>query len=181
MGTTRRLNHFDDPTLQPFFIVAAIGVVIILVGILGFVMSIVMGIVQRNQTRDTTGDPWGARTLEWSTTSPPPEYNFAVTPIVYDLDAWQDMKDHGYKHPTAGFTAIHMPRNTGTGIYLSALAVTLGFGMIWYMWWLAAVSFAAILVIAIAHTFNYNREYSIPVDTVARTEGQRDAQAAARI
>ncbi|MDE1158194.1 MAG: cytochrome o ubiquinol oxidase subunit I [Neorhizobium sp.] len=181
MGTTRRINHFDDPTLQPFFIVAAIGVAIILVGILGFVMSIVMGIVQRDKTRDTSGDPWGARTLEWSTTSPPPEYNFAVTPIVYDLDAWQDMKEHGYKHPKDGFVAIHMPKNTATGIYLSGLAVALGFGMIWYMWWLAAISFAAILVIAIAHTFNYNREYSIPVDTVARNESRRDAQAAARI
>jgi cytochrome c oxidase subunit I+III len=27
-------------------------------------------------------DPWGADSLEWSTTSPPPEYNFAATPIV---------------------------------------------------------------------------------------------------
>ena len=27
-------------------------------------------------------DPWGADTLEWSTTSPPPDYNFAATPVV---------------------------------------------------------------------------------------------------
>ena len=180
MGVTRRLNHFDDPSLQPYFVVAAFGGLIILVGILAFVMSIVMGIVKRNKLRDVTGDPWNARTLEWSTTSPPPEYNFAVTPIVYDLDAWHDMKTHGYKHPTDGFHPVHMPRNTATGIFISALAVTLGFGMVWYMWWLAAISFVGILALAIGHTFNYNREYAIPADAIALAEGKR-AHPAARL
>jgi cytochrome o ubiquinol oxidase subunit 1 len=178
MGVTRRVSHFDDMSLRPYFVVAAIGGVIILVGILGFVMAIVMGIVKRDKLRDVTGDPWDARTLEWSTTSPPPAYNFAVTPVVYELDAWHDMKAHGYRHPTEGFRAVHMPRNTATGIYISALALTLGFGMVWYMWWLAAISFAGILVIAIAHTFNYGRDYFIPADAIALTEGKRPQQPA---
>lgn len=33
-------------------------------------------------------DPWDGRTLEWSTTSPPPVYNFAVLPTVTDRDAF---------------------------------------------------------------------------------------------
>ena len=180
MGTTRRINHFDDPSLQPYFIVAAIGVVIILIGILGFVMSIVMGIVNRNKLRDVTGDPWGGRTLEWSTMSPPPEYNFALTPVVYDLDAWQDMKDHGYQRPTEGFEPIHMPRNTATGIYIAALATTLGFAMIWYIWWLAIVAFVGMLAVAIGHTFNFHREYSIPARQIALDEAKRVQPAAAR-
>jgi cytochrome o ubiquinol oxidase subunit 1 len=180
MGVTRRVSHFDDMSLRPYFVVAAIGGVIILVGILGFVMAIVMGIVKRDKLRDVTGDPWDARTLEWSTTSPPPAYNFAVTPVVYELDAWHDMKEHGYQHPTEGFRPVHMPRNTATGIYISALALTLGFGMVWYMWWLAAVSFAGILVIAIAHTFNYGRDYFIPADVIAHTESMRPQQPATR-
>ena len=65
---------------------------IILIGILGFVISIAVGIVKRDRLRDTTGDPWDGRTLEWSTSSPPPPYNFAFTPVVHDLDAWYDMK-----------------------------------------------------------------------------------------
>ena len=92
MGVTRRLRHVDDPTMAPYLWIAEIGAVIILIGILGFVMSIVMGIVKRDRLRDTTGDPWDGRTLEWSTSSPPPPYNFAFTPIVHDLDAWYDMK-----------------------------------------------------------------------------------------
>ncbi|UAK23747.1 cytochrome o ubiquinol oxidase subunit I [Sphingomonas nostoxanthinifaciens] len=173
MGTTRRVNHFDDASLQPYFIVAAIGALVILVGILGFVMSIVMGIVKRDKLRDTTGDPWDARTLEWSTTSPPPAYNFAFTPVIHNLDAWYDMKRRGYERPAGGYRPIHMPRNTGAGIILAGLAMVLGFAMVWYIWWLAALSFAGLLVVAIGHTFNFKRDYFIPADEVARTESKR--------
>jgi cytochrome o ubiquinol oxidase subunit 1 len=173
MGTTRRVNHFDDPSLQPYFVLALIGAVVILIGVLGFVMSIVMGFVKRKQLADTTGDPWGGRTLEWSTSSPPPAYNFAMTPVVHELDAWQDMKEHGYQRPIDGFRPIHMPRNTGAGVILAGLATVLGFAMIWYIWWLAAVAFAGLLVTAIGHTFNFKRDYYILADEVAETESKR--------
>jgi cytochrome o ubiquinol oxidase subunit 1 len=170
MGTTRRVHHFDDVTLQPWFVIALIGAVIIAVGIFGFVMSIVMGIVRRNQLRDTTGDPWQGRTLEWSTTSPPPAYNFAFTPVVHELDAWYDMRSRGNRRPTEGFRPIHMPRNTGAGVIISALALVLGFAMVWYMWWLAVLSFVGLFVVSIGHTFNYDRDYFIPAEDVARGE-----------
>ncbi|RYD67868.1 MAG: cytochrome o ubiquinol oxidase subunit I [Sphingomonadales bacterium] len=173
MGTTRRVRHFDDPSLQIWFVIAMIGAVIILIGILGFVMSIVMGVVRRKQLVDTTGDPWDGRTLEWSTSSPPPAYNFAFIPRIHDLDAWYDMKDRGAERPVGGFRAIHMPRNTGAGVILSGLALVLGFAMVWYIWWLAAVSAVALFVYAIAHTFNYNRDYHIPADEVAAQEDAR--------
>ncbi|MCJ2127502.1 cytochrome o ubiquinol oxidase subunit I [Methylobacterium sp. E-045] len=176
MGTARRVRHFDDPSLQPYFVIAAIGGLIILVGILGFVMSIVMGFVKRAELRDTTGDPWNGRTLEWSTTSPPPAYNFAFLPVVHDLDAWYDMKSRGYQRPADGFRPIHMPKNTGTGVILSALAFTLGFGMVWYIWWLALLSFVALLAVSIGHTFNLNRDTFIPADEVASTEDRRQPQ-----
>ena len=178
MGVTRRIHHIDDTSLQPYFVVAAFGALIILVGILGTVMSIVMGIVRRHQLRDVTGDPWNGRTLEWSTASPPPAYNFAFTPVVHELDTWYDMKSRGYQRPSEGYRPIHMPRNTGTGIYLSALAFTFGFGMVWYIWWLAAVSALGLLVVAIGHTFNYNRDTFIRADDVARVEGERTRLAA---
>jgi len=170
MGTTRRVSHFDDPSLQPWFIVAAIGALIIGVGIVGFVIQIAVSIKNRDKLRDTTGDPWDGRTLEWSTSSPPPFYNFAFTPVVSDLDAWYDMKERGYQRPSGGFRPIHMPRNTGAGLVISAIAMVLGFAMIWYIWWLAALSFAALIAAIIIHTFNYNRDYYVPVDEVEKTE-----------
>jgi cytochrome o ubiquinol oxidase subunit 1 len=46
------------------------------------------------------------------------------------------------------------------------------------MWLIAGVSFAATVIAAIVHTFNYDRDYHIPADQVARTEQAR-AQALA--
>jgi cytochrome o ubiquinol oxidase subunit 1 len=175
MGTTRRVRQFDDPSLQIWFVIAAIGALIILVGILAFIIQIAVSIRNRDKLRDLTGDPWDARTLEWATSSPPPAYNFAVTPVVHDLDAWYDMKARGHRRPEDGFRPIHMPRNTGAGVILSFLALVLGFAMVWYIWWLAALSFIGLLVVAIGHTFNYDRDYHIPAEAVVAIENERTA------
>ncbi|MGN6818026.1 MAG: cytochrome o ubiquinol oxidase subunit I [Sphingomonas sp.] len=179
MGTTRRVRHFDDPSLQIWFVIAAIGAVIILIGILAFVIQIAVSIKNRDKLRDTTGDPWDGRTLEWSTSSPPPAYNFAFSPVAHDLDAWYDMKKRGAEHPQSGFRPIHMPRNTGAGVILSALAMALGFAMIWYIWWLAIVSFVGLIAVGIGHTFNYKRDFYIPAEEVAETESARGTLLAA--
>lgn len=173
MGVTRRVSQFEDTSLNIFFLVAALGAFIILFGILAFVVQLGVTWLKRDQLRDLTGDPWNGRTLEWATSSPPPNYNFAFTPMVHDLDAWDHMKKAGYKRPLEGFKPIHMPKNTGTGIIISGLSIVLAFALIWYMWWLAALSFAAIIVVSIWHTFNYDRDYYIPADEVNRTEAAR--------
>ncbi|ANV25431.1 cytochrome o ubiquinol oxidase subunit I [Rhizobium pusense] len=173
MGVTRRVSQFDDPSLQIWFIIAAFGAGLIALGILFFIIQMVVSVRRRDQLRCTTGDPWGGRTLEWATSSPPPEYNFAFTPVVHEMDAWHDMKECGYARPLAGYKAIHMPRNTGAGVILSGISIALAFALIWYIWWLAIVSFAAIIIISIAHTFNYNRDFYIPAATVAEVEDAR--------
>jgi cytochrome o ubiquinol oxidase subunit 1 len=173
MGVTRRLRHFDDPSLRIWFIIAAIGAVMVAIGIAASLIQFFVSFMKREELRDTTGDPWDGRTLEWSTSSPPPAYNFAFTPVIYDNDAWTDMKRRGYVRPVSGFRPIHMPRNTGTGVILAGLAVALSVGMIWYIWWLAAISFVAMLGVAIGHTFNYHRDFDIPAGAVTATEDQR--------
>mmetsp|Transcript_18001 Transcript_18001/g.50746 ORF Transcript_18001/g.50746 Transcript_18001/m.50746 type:complete len:668 (+) Transcript_18001:58-2061(+) len=173
MGVTRRVSHFDDASLQPWFIVAAIGGAIIACGIGAFLVQIAVSILRRKQLADTTGDIWEGRTLEWSTSSPPPAYNFAFTPIAHELDAWHDMKQRGVPRPTQGFVAIHMPKNTGAGFVIGMLATAMGFALIWHMWLLAGLAFAATVIAAIVHTFNYDRDYHIPADTVTRTEDER--------
>ncbi|RIA43558.1 cytochrome bo3 quinol oxidase subunit 1 apoprotein [Hephaestia caeni] len=180
MGVTRRLRHFDDMSLQVYFVIAAFGALLIAGGILCFLIQIGVSVLHRDELRDTTGDPWGGRALEWSTSSPPPEYNFAFTPVIHDHDAWWDMKTRGSERPTEGFRAIHMPSNTGAGFILAGISLVLGFAMVWHIWWLAALSFAGLIVTAIAHTFNYRRDHHIPVDEVVRTEAARTAQLAAQ-
>jgi len=173
MGVTRRLRVFDDPSLQIWFVIAGIGAFLILLGIGAFLLQIAVSVLRRESLRDLTGDPWDGRTLEWATSSPPPDYNFAFTPVVRDNDAWWDMKQHGYRRPLAGFKPVHMPRNTGTGVILAGLGTAMGFGLIWHMWWLAGLCFAALIAVAIAHTFNYHRDFDIPAEEVARVEAER--------
>ncbi len=173
MGVTRRMSQFDDPSLQIWFIIAAFGVGLIAIGIASFLIQIVVSFRKREELRDDSGDPWDGRTLEWSTSSPPPDYNFAFTPVVHDHDSWYDMKNRGYERPLGGFKPIHMPKNTGTGAILSAISVALAFGLIWYMWWLVVLSAVAMFVVAIGHTFNYKRDFYIPADEVTETEGKR--------
>jgi len=179
MGVTRRLSHFDDPSLQVWFIIAAFGAVLIALGIASFLIQLVVSFLRREQLRDVTGDPWNGRTLEWSTASPPPSYNFAFTPVVHDNDAWYDMKANNYERPTAGFIAIHMPKNTGAGFIIAALAAAVGFALIWHMWLAAGLGFVAMMVAIIVHTFNYKRDFHIGADEVVRTEDARTTMLAA--
>ena len=179
MGVTRRVNHFDDQSLQIWFVIAAVGVAIIAAGIGAFILQLIVSYFQRDKNRDVTGDSWGSgRTLEWATSSPPPVYNFAKTPVVHDVDAWWDMKKHGYQRPTSGFEDLHMPKNTGAGFVISMIAMVLGFALIWHIWWLAIVSFAGVIIATIVHTFNYNRDYYIPAAEVQATEDARTEQLA---
>jgi cytochrome o ubiquinol oxidase subunit 1 len=173
MGVTRRLSRFEDPSLQIWFVIAAFGAVLIALGIACFLIQIAVSVLRREQLRDTTGDPWDGRTLEWSTSSPPPAYNFAFTPVVHDLDTWADMKKRGYQRPLGGYRPIHMPKNTGAGVIIAGLATLCGFALIWYIWWLAALSFVAVIAAVIIHTFNYDRDFHIPADEVVRAEDER--------
>ncbi|MBA5606203.1 cytochrome o ubiquinol oxidase subunit I [Duganella sp. FT3S] len=173
MGVTRRMSHFDDPSLRIWFILAAIGAVMIAGGIGSMLMQFYVSFKNRAALRDVTGDPWGGRTLEWSTSSPPPDYNFAFTPMVHDNDTWADMKKNGYQRPLKGFVDIHMPKNTGAGFIIAALSAVVGFALIWNMWLLAGVSFVAMMAAIIIHTFNYNRDYYIKADHVTRVENDR--------
>ena len=98
--------------------------------------------------------------------------------MIHEIDAWSDMKKHGYTRPTSGFVPIHMPKNTGAGVVLSAISVVLAFGLVWHIWWLAGLSFVTLIVASIWHTFNYDRDYYIPADEVKTTEDARTRELA---
>ncbi|MGJ9416531.1 cytochrome o ubiquinol oxidase subunit I [Massilia sp. CMS3.1] len=173
MGVTRRSSHFEDPELQSLFIISFIGTLMIAGGIGALLMQIFVSWRDRKKLVDNTGDPWDGRTLEWTTSSPPPDYNFAFTPVVYDNDTFADMKKNKWSRPLKDYVAIHMPRNTWAGFVISAISMVVGFAIIWHMWLLTGLAFFAVMVAIIVHTFNYKRDYYISAEEVTRTENAR--------
>lgn len=179
MGATRRLDHYDASTgWQPFFIMSFIGGLIIMLGVALQVAQIIASFMQRKRLRDTTGDPWDGRTLEWSTASPPPHYNFAAIPDAPSRDIFWKFKQEGM--PKVRFEDIHMPKNTAAGIYISLFSFLVGFGFVWDMIWLVVVSIIVIIIILIARTFKEDSEYVIPAAEVEKMERSRAAKISVR-
>lgn len=176
MGMQRRLQHYDNPAWQPYLIAAAAGTLLILCGIGCMLMQLFVSIRDRKANRDTTGDPWDGRTLEWATASPPADYNFAVIPEVRDIDAFWDMKERGvaYAKPQR-YEDIEMPKNTGCGFLIGILSFLGGFALIWDIWWLAIVGGAGIILAVIVRAANDHTQYVIPAAEVERIENLRHA------
>ncbi|MDR5612783.1 MAG: cbb3-type cytochrome c oxidase subunit I, partial [Arsenophonus sp.] len=173
MGMTRRLSQNIDPQYHPMLMVASLGAALIAIGILCQVIQIIVSIRDRHKNRDFSGDPWGGRTLEWSTSSPAPFYNFAKEPQIDTRDTWWDMKEKGiaYEQPTK-YEPIHMPQNTAAGIIISAFCLIFGFAMVWHIWWLAIIGFAGIIATWIGKSFDDNVDYYVPVEEIKRIEKQ---------
>jgi cytochrome o ubiquinol oxidase subunit 1 len=170
MGATRRLDHYDASLgWQGLFIVAAIGVGFILLGVGFQVLQLVVSILRRNHNRDITGDPWNGRTLEWSTSSPAPVYNYAVIPRVTSRDAFWSMKQ-AKQLPKPVYEDIYLPKNSGLGLGIASCAFIGGFGLIWHIWWLVVLALLGIAVLVMIRLFAEETEYKIPAATVAQLE-----------
>lgn len=176
MGATRRLQHYMEPSWQPYFIVAMIGAFIIALGIVCMVLQLLLavwyGFKHKGRLPVRENDPWGdARTLEWSISSPPPPYNFAKVAHVKTLDAYWQMKVEGRKRKTRGFTRIHMPSNTSAGFWAGILSLVLGFALVWHIWWLVLLSFVGAIAVIIIHSFiGDHHGYYISAAQVQQTE-----------
>ncbi len=178
MGATRRLDHYDASTgWQPFFILMFIGGIVIAIGVALQFAQIFASFAQKRRLRDTTGDPWDGRTLEWATPSPPPFYNFTTIPIVTTRDAFLEMKKHGIQKPV--YEDIHMPKNTAVGIYISAFGTLACFAFVWEIVWLIVASIIAIIVTFIIRGFNEESEYTLTAAEIEKLEDARMKKAAA--
>jgi cytochrome o ubiquinol oxidase subunit 1 len=173
MGATRRLDHYSASTgWQPLYVTAFIGFLIILCGILVQVYQFIISYRERKEHRDTSGDPWNGRTLEWSTTSPPPFYNFAVIPTITSREEFWEMKKSGYK-PPEHYEDIVLPKNTGMGVYVSGFAFLLGFALVWHILWLGVVGVVGIIGCIILRSLEEETEYILSAEEVEKLEAKR--------
>ena len=183
MGMTRRLQHYDVLAWRPWLLVAEAGALVILAGIICQVVQLVVSIRHREQLRDTTGDPWNGRTLEWATASPPPVWNFAVLPQVTGLDAFWSRKqrERVQKAQSAKereFEPIELPKNSAAGFVIAFFAVITGFALIWHIWSMAGVGAVGVFLTVLAFAFRSEEEIEIPAERIARFEQAHQAEIA---
>jgi cytochrome o ubiquinol oxidase subunit 1 len=174
MGMTRRMQHYDVAEWHPWLLVAAGGAVIILAGIILQIAQLAVSIRDRERLRDDTGDPWDGRSLEWSTQSPPPAFNFAVLPRVEGNDAYWIMKQRarrlGGLSDEPVYSDVEMPRNSATGFVCAFFATFMGFALIWHIWWIVAVAAVGAYATFVVFAWRDRTEYVIPADEVARID-----------
>nr|WP_217364970.1 MULTISPECIES: cbb3-type cytochrome c oxidase subunit I [Brevibacillus] len=173
MGMTRRYYTYGwDRGWEDLNLVSTVGAFMMGIGFIFQVWQITYSI--KHGERDTTGDPWDARTLEWSIPSPAPFYNFAVVPNVKDSDDWwatKQAKANGtYKEEPVHLEPIHMPKNSGIPIIMSTFWFLIGFGFTFGWVWMAVVGFIGVAVCMWVRSFQYDTDYYVPVDEVRRTE-----------
>src|SRR3984885_3969 len=171
MGATRRMQHYSNTHWQPLMLLALAGALLILLGIALTGAQLAVSIRQRERNRDVTGDPWNGRTLEWSTPSPPPAWNFANLPQVNGADAFWTMKQ---QHATAQernakrtYETIEVPRNNPTGFFLAFFAVLLGFSLIWRIWWGTGLGLLGAIVVCLIQAWRTDREVEVPAEKIA--------------
>ena len=173
MGATRRMQHYADPGWQPLMLVAFAGSVVILAGIVLTIAQLVVSIRSRENLRDATGDPWSGRTLEWSTTSPPPPWNFAVLPQVEGSDAYWEMKKRSTTQRVAEprLQPIEMPKNTPIGFVIAFFATVTGFALVWHIWWMAILGLIGLFGAVLIHGWRVSGEVEVSIEVLAAVAG----------
>jgi cytochrome c oxidase subunit I+III len=91
LGMPRRVYTYPSGLgWEAYNLLSTIGSAVLAVGILVIVLNVLWSL---KRGAPAPSDPWGGNTLEWSTSSPPPHFNFPVIPIVHSADPNWDVED----------------------------------------------------------------------------------------
>jgi len=80
------------------------------------------------------------------------------------------MKQEGHTRPTGPLEPIAMPRNSAIGVVSAFFATTMGFALIWHIWWLAAFGFLGAFVAVLAFAWRDDSEHEISAEELAAFE-----------
>jgi cytochrome aa3-600 menaquinol oxidase subunit I len=171
-GMPRRVYTYSaESGWGPLNMVSTIGG--FLMGIAFLVLVYNMYYSFRYAKRETTGDAWNGRTLEWSTPSAmPPFYNFAKTPVVDSLDHfWKAKQANKVEKLTAkDIKPIHMPSNSGVPFIMGGFFFVAGFGAVFGWMWMAALGLVGVFGTLFYRSFEYNDGYYVSPEEIIETE-----------
>lgn len=173
MGLPRRTVAYSQPAYVPLEWVAFAGALLILVALAALAMQLWVSIKQREETRVEVGDPWHGRSLEWSVSAPPPEYNFAIIPKVRGSDAFILAKEKGeaYLAPTT-YEDITLPKNSAMGPIVCVIGFCLAFGLVWHIGWMIVLFALAAVASVILRGFARDTVRTIPAGEVRKEHQQ---------
>jgi cytochrome o ubiquinol oxidase subunit 1 len=177
MGMTRRMQHYDVAEWRPWILIAAFGIIVMFCGMVCQITQLVVSIRMRHELRDETGDAWDGRSLEWSTSSPPPAFNYAVLPDVRGEEPYWQIKGRAIETQQLpdepDYRAIEMPRNSPVGFITAFFCTFTGFALIWHIWWLVIVGLVAAYVTFVVFAWRNVEEFEIPAAEVAAIDRER--------
>jgi cytochrome c oxidase subunit I len=138
LGMPRRVwTYLPNQGLDTMNLISTIGAILMGIGTIAFLVNVV---VTAAKPRNAKADAWeDGRSLEWTISSPPPEYNFKQLPLVRGYDAWwkEKMEGHTEMTPAEPPGPIHMPSPSFLPLIMSIGLFIAGFGFMYDKLYLA--------------------------------------------
>jgi len=160
-GMPRRIYTYESEMGWDLWnLVSSIGAFALAFSILVFMVNVIQS---SRKGEKAGGDPWDGRTLEWSISSPPPEYNFAQIPNVHGIDTfWIQKRDGIPAVPVAGGSgeeehSIHLPQPSYWPFLASLGLFIAAYGLIYFqsVVGLAAASIGAMLTMVSIYSWSF--------------------------
>jgi cytochrome aa3-600 menaquinol oxidase subunit I len=170
-GAVRRAYTYSEESgFSPLFLLSGLGSAVLAAGFAVFCYNIYWSF--RYGPKNVVSDPWDARTLEWTTASPPQFYNFAKIPVVKSLDAFWHMKKkgEGLTLKESELEEIHMPRNSWLPVYMGGVFMVAGFLLVFELHIAALVALVGVVVGLIIRSFDYDEGYHVHTHEIAYRE-----------
>lgn len=168
-GQARRMYTYSESAgFGPMNMVSFVGAAIMAISFVLIVYNIYYS--TRYSSRDISNDPWDARTLEWATHTPVPEYNFAILPDVRSNEALWDAKKNGHVLFKGEYEKIHMPNNSGVPFIMSCIFFVWGFSFIFSLWIPVILTTIGIFACMALRSFEQDHGRYISVKEIEETE-----------
>ncbi|WP_274308295.1 cytochrome aa3 quinol oxidase subunit I [Solibacillus daqui] len=168
-GQARRMYTYSESTgFTIYNMISFVGAIGLASGFVLLVYNVYHS--TRYATRNIPSDPWNARSLEWATHTPIPEYNFAIVPTVDSTEAFWDAKENGHVLYREPYTKIHMPNNSGMPFILGCIFFVWGFSFVFALWIPVLISTIGIFACLIHRSLEKDHGRYIEVEEIKKIE-----------